>query len=67
MEWVGDEVANFFFRQLFLRDHKLARSMPGHRKSSFFLTSLFYTKLTNECDLIKDGVYEYSNVMDDSF
>jgi hypothetical protein len=60
-EWLNDEVIHHFLIMLGLRDEQLVKEGKRSRRSHFF-KSYFMTKLTNDGDSEKDGVYEYRNV-----
>jgi Ulp1 family protease len=59
--WLNDEVIHHYLILLGLRDEQLVNEGKRSRRSHFF-NSYFMTKLTNDGDSEKDGVYEYSNV-----
>ncbi|GKY91291.1 hypothetical protein MPSEU_000101500 [Mayamaea pseudoterrestris] len=60
-EWLNDEVIHYFLIMLSLRDEQLVNEGKRSRRSHFF-KSYFMTKLMNDGDSEKDGMYEYKNV-----
>lgn len=60
-EWLNDEVIHYFLIMLALRDEQMVNDGLRPLRSHFF-KSYFITKLLNEGDAEKDGMYEYKNV-----
>jgi sentrin-specific protease 1 len=54
--WLNDEVINFYFNMLQVRDQSLCERDPSRKKSHFF-NSFFMERL-----IITDGKYTYANV-----